>query len=98
MSKIKIQQTRSRIGRPKDQKRTLEALGFKKLNQVGNVAPTVTRSTIPTICTTFIVVLYLKMCYFSYKKLLFVFGTTLFTWISTYYYCALRERVVLFLF
>ncbi|MDC3105218.1 50S ribosomal protein L30 [bacterium] len=34
MSKIKIQQTRSRIGRPKDQKRTLDALGLKKMNQV----------------------------------------------------------------
>jgi large subunit ribosomal protein L30 len=34
MSKIKIQQTRSRIGRPKDQKRTLDALGLKKMNQI----------------------------------------------------------------
>ena len=34
MSKIKIQQTRSRIGRPQDQKRTLDALGLKKMNQV----------------------------------------------------------------
>ena len=34
MTKIKIQQTRSRIGRPKDQKRTLDALGLKKMNQV----------------------------------------------------------------
>ena len=34
MSRIKIQQTRSRIGRPKDQKRTLDALGLKKMNQV----------------------------------------------------------------
>ena len=34
MSKIKIQQTRSRICRPKDQKRTLDALGLKKMNQV----------------------------------------------------------------
>lgn len=34
MSKIKIQQTKSRIGRPKDQKRTLDALGLKKMNQV----------------------------------------------------------------
>ena len=34
MSKIKIQQTRSRIGRPNDQKRTLDALGLKKMNQV----------------------------------------------------------------
>ena len=29
-----MQQTRSRIGRPKDQKRTLDALGLKKMNQV----------------------------------------------------------------
>ena len=34
MSKIKIQQTKSRIGRSKDQKRTLDALGLKKINQV----------------------------------------------------------------
>lgn len=34
MAKVKIKQTRSAINRPKDQKRTLEALGFKKLNQV----------------------------------------------------------------
>ena len=34
MSKIKIQQIRSRIGRPQDQKRTLDALGLKKMNQV----------------------------------------------------------------
>lgn len=34
MSKIKIQQTKSRIGRPKDQKRTLDALGLRKVNQV----------------------------------------------------------------
>ena len=34
MDKIKIKQVRSRIGRPKDQKRTLDALGLKKMNQV----------------------------------------------------------------
>lgn len=34
MTKIKIKQVRSRIGRPKDQKRTLDALGLKKLNTV----------------------------------------------------------------
>jgi len=34
MSKIKIKQVRSRIGRPKDQKRTLDALGLKKMHQV----------------------------------------------------------------
>jgi large subunit ribosomal protein L30 len=34
MAKVKIKQTRSAINRPKDQKRTLVALGFKRLNQV----------------------------------------------------------------
>lgn len=34
MAKIKIKHTKSAINRPKDQKRTLEALGFKKLNQI----------------------------------------------------------------
>ena len=34
MEKIKIKQTRSRIGRPKDQKRTLDALGLNKINKV----------------------------------------------------------------
>ncbi len=34
MAKVKIKQTRSAINRPKDQKATLVALGFKKLNQV----------------------------------------------------------------
>ena len=33
MAKIKIKQVRSRIGRPKDQKRTLDALGLRKMNQ-----------------------------------------------------------------
>ena len=32
MEKIKIKQIRSRIGRPKDQKRTLDALGLRKMN------------------------------------------------------------------
>jgi len=32
MAKIKIKQIRSRIGRPKDQKRTLDALGLRKMN------------------------------------------------------------------
>jgi large subunit ribosomal protein L30 len=31
--KVKIRQVRSRIGRPIDQKRTLDALGLKKMNQ-----------------------------------------------------------------
>ena len=34
MSKIKIQQIRSRLARPKDQKRTLDALGLRKMHQV----------------------------------------------------------------
>ncbi|SEF79987.1 large subunit ribosomal protein L30 [Halpernia humi] len=34
MAKIKIKQVRSAIGRNKTQKRTLEALGLKKLHQV----------------------------------------------------------------
>ena len=41
MEKIKIKQIRSRIGRPKDQKRTLDALGLNKINKVveHNAAP-----------------------------------------------------------
>ena len=31
MTKIKVKQVRSRIGRPKDQKRTLDALGLRKM-------------------------------------------------------------------
>ena len=34
MAKIQIKQVRSAIGRTKTQKRTLEALGHKKLHQV----------------------------------------------------------------
>lgn len=34
MAKIKIKQIRSRIGRPKDQKKTLDALGLRKMNAV----------------------------------------------------------------
>lgn len=34
MVKVKIKQTRSKINRPVDQKRTLEALGLKKIGQV----------------------------------------------------------------
>ena len=34
MSKIKIKQVRSTIKKPLRQKRTIKALGFKKLNQV----------------------------------------------------------------
>ena len=34
MTTIKIKQVRSRIGSPKDQKRTLDALGLRKINQI----------------------------------------------------------------
>ena len=34
MEKIKIKQVRSRIGRPKVQKLTLDALGLRKMNTV----------------------------------------------------------------
>ena len=34
MAKIKIQQTKSRIGAPKDQKQTLDALGLTKMNRI----------------------------------------------------------------
>jgi len=34
MATIKIKQTKSAINRPLDQKRTVKALGFRKLNQV----------------------------------------------------------------
>jgi large subunit ribosomal protein L30 len=35
MATIKIKQVRSRIGRPIDQKRTLDALGLTKMHKVG---------------------------------------------------------------
>ena len=34
MKTIKIKQVRSKIGRPKDQRRTLDALGLRKINAV----------------------------------------------------------------
>ena len=34
MAKIRVTQTKSKIGRLKSQKRTLEALGLRKINQV----------------------------------------------------------------
>ena len=40
MKKIRIEQVRSGIGRPLRQKRTLEALGFKKMHQVIEVEGT----------------------------------------------------------
>lgn len=36
--KVRIKQVRSRIGRPIDQKRTLDALGLTKMNQVREVS------------------------------------------------------------
>ncbi|NNC69951.1 MAG: 50S ribosomal protein L30 [Flavobacteriaceae bacterium] len=43
MKKIKVTQVRSKINRPQDQKRTLIALGLRKLNQ------TVEHDATPTI-------------------------------------------------
>ena len=40
MAKIRIKQVRSKIGRPEDQKRTMVALGFRKMNQVVEHEPT----------------------------------------------------------
>ncbi len=40
MATIKIQQIKSKIGAPIDQKRTLEALGLKKISQVVEVEDT----------------------------------------------------------
>ncbi len=34
MAKIRVKQVRSKINRPEDQKRTLAALGLRKMNQV----------------------------------------------------------------
>jgi len=34
MAKIRIKQVKSKIGRPESQKRTMAALGFRKINQV----------------------------------------------------------------
>ncbi len=34
MAKIIVKQTKIRIGSPKDQKRTLDALGLRKMNQI----------------------------------------------------------------
>jgi large subunit ribosomal protein L30 len=36
--KVSIKQIRSRIGRPADQKRTLDALGLTRMNQVKEVS------------------------------------------------------------
>lgn len=40
MAKIKVQQIKSRIGAPKDQKATLLALGLHKISQVVEVEDT----------------------------------------------------------
>ena len=37
MATIKIKQTKSRIGAPIDQRRTLDALGLRKLNKIVEV-------------------------------------------------------------
>lgn len=34
MAKIRIKQVKSKIGRPESQKRTMDALGFRKINHV----------------------------------------------------------------
>ena len=40
MAKIKIKQVKSRINRPARQKKTLDALGLRKMNQVVEVEAT----------------------------------------------------------
>ena len=40
MAKIKIKQVRSKINRPERQKRTLQALGLRKMNQIVEVEAT----------------------------------------------------------
>ena len=40
MATIKVKQIKSRIGTPKDQKRTLDTLGLRKINQVVEVEDT----------------------------------------------------------
>ncbi len=40
MASIKIKQVKSRIGAPLDQKRTLQALGLRKISQVVEVEDT----------------------------------------------------------
>lgn len=40
MATIKVQQIKSRIGAPKDQKRTLDALGLHKIRQIVEVEDT----------------------------------------------------------
>lgn len=40
MATIKVKQIKSRIGAPKDQKRTLDTLGLRKINQIVEVEDT----------------------------------------------------------
>ena len=40
MATIKVKQTKSRIGAPVDQKRTLQALGLRKISQVVEIEDT----------------------------------------------------------
>ena len=40
MATMKVKQVKSRIGAPKDQKRTLDSLGLRKINQVVEVEDT----------------------------------------------------------
>ena len=40
MATTKVKQIKSRIGAPKDQKRTLDTLGLRKINQVVEVEDT----------------------------------------------------------
>lgn len=40
MAKIKVQQIKSKIGAPIDQKRTLDALGLRKISQIIEVEDT----------------------------------------------------------
>lgn len=42
MATIKIKHTKSRIGSPQDQRRTLDALGLRKLNKVVELEDTPT--------------------------------------------------------
>ena len=41
MATIKVKQVKSRIGAPIDQKRTLDAMGLRKINQVVELEDTV---------------------------------------------------------
>lgn len=50
MATIKIQQIKSRIGAPKNQKRTLDTLGLRKLNHIVEVEDTPsTRGMVQTV-------------------------------------------------